>query len=82
MKMLSVYYICCIYSNALQMLHWFGHLEHSSGAVRTACDIQVENENDCMSGKIRKVDSQESSTWRSGVSSAMSSASQLPRRAH
>ena len=23
-------------------LHWFGHLEHSSGAVRTACDIQID----------------------------------------
>ena len=22
--------------------HWFGHVEHSSGAVRTACDIQVD----------------------------------------
>ena len=23
-------------------LHWFGHVEHSSGAVRTACDIQID----------------------------------------
>ena len=23
-------------------LRWFGHMEHSSGAVRTACDIQVD----------------------------------------
>ena len=24
-------------------LHWFGHLERSSGAVRTACDIQIDD---------------------------------------
>ena len=23
-------------------LHWFGHVERSSGAVRTACDIQID----------------------------------------
>ena len=23
-------------------LCWFGHVEHSSGAVRTACDIQID----------------------------------------
>ena len=23
-------------------LHWFWHVEHSSGAVRTACDIQID----------------------------------------
>ena len=23
-------------------LHWFGHVEHSSGAIRTACDIQID----------------------------------------
>ena len=22
-------------------LRWFGHVEHSSGAIRTACDIQI-----------------------------------------
>ena len=22
-------------------LHWFGHVERSSGAIRTACDIQI-----------------------------------------
>ena len=25
-----------------RMLHRFGHVEHSSGAIRTACDIQIE----------------------------------------
>ena len=23
-------------------LHWFGHVEHSSGAIRTACEIQID----------------------------------------
>ena len=23
-------------------LHWFGHVEHSSGAVRTTCDILID----------------------------------------
>ena len=23
-------------------LHWFGHVEHSSGPIRTACDIQID----------------------------------------
>ena len=23
-------------------VHWFGHVEHSKGAGRTACDIQVD----------------------------------------
>ena len=25
-------------------LHWFRHVERSSGAIRTACDIQIEGE--------------------------------------
>ena len=25
-----------------RMLRWFGHVEPSSGAVRTACDIQID----------------------------------------
>ena len=25
-----------------RILRWFGHVEHSSGAVRTACDIQID----------------------------------------
>ena len=25
-----------------RMHRWFGHVEHSSGAVRTACDIQID----------------------------------------
>ena len=26
----------------VRRLHWFGHVERSSGAVRTACDIHIE----------------------------------------
>ena len=74
-------------------LCWFGHVERSSGAVRTACDIQIEGrcgagrpkrtwkklmEKDCREWKLTTVDPQERSTWRSGVRSAMHAASQLP----
>ena len=74
-------------------LRWFGHMECSSGAIRTACDIQIEGrrgagrpkltwkkltERDCREWKLTTVDPQERSTWRSGVRSAMRAASQLP----
>ena len=74
-------------------LHWFGHVEHSSGTVRTACDIQIDGrrgagrpklawkklmEKYCHEWKLTTVDPQERSTWRSGVRSAMCAASQLP----
>ena len=74
-------------------LRWFGHVEGSSGAIRTACDIQIDGrrgtgrpkltwkkltERDCREWKPTTVDPQERSTWRSGVSSAMRAASQLP----
>ena len=63
-------------------LPWFGHMERSSGAVRTACDIQIDGrwgagrskltwekltEKDCHEWKLTTVDPQERSTWRSGV---------------
>ena len=74
-------------------LHWFGHVERSSGAIRTTCDIQIDGrrgagrpkltwkkltERDCREWKLTTVDPQERSTWRSGVRSAMGAASQLP----
>ena len=74
-------------------LRWFGHVERSSGAIRTACDIQIEGrrgagrpkltwkkltDRDCRKWKLTTVDPQERSTWRSGVRSAMCAASQLP----
>ena len=70
-------------------LRCFGH---SSGAIRTACDIQIDGrqgagrpkltwkkltERDCREWKLTTVDPQERSTWRSGVRS-MRAASQLP----
>ena len=73
-------------------LCWFGHVERSCGAIRTACDIQIEGrrgagrpkltwkkltERDCLVWKLTTVDPQERSTWRSGVRSAMRAASQL-----
>ena len=74
-------------------LRWFVHVERSSGAIRTACDIQIDGrlgagrpkltwkkltERDCREWKLTTVDPQERSTWRSGVRSAMHAASQLP----
>ena len=73
-------------------LRWFGHVKRSSGAIRTACDIQIDGrpgagrpkltwkkliERDCREWKLTKVDPQERGTWRSGVRSAMRAASQL-----
>ena len=69
-------------------LRWFGHV-----ALRTACDLQIDGrqgagkpkltwkklmERDCHEWKLMTVASQERSTWRSGVKSAMCAASQLP----
>ena len=74
-------------------LPWFGHVERSSGAIRTACDIQIDGrqgaerpkrtwkkltERDCSEWKLTTVDPQERNTWSSGVRSAMRAASQLP----
>ena len=74
-------------------LRWFEHVERSCGAVRTACNIQIDGrwgagrpklawkkltENDCRKWKLTTVDPKERSTWRSDVRSTMRSASQLP----
>ena len=74
-------------------LRWFGHVARSSGAIRTAYDMQIDSkrgagrpkqtwkkltEKDCREWKLTTVDPQERSTWRSGVRSAMRAASQLP----
>ena len=68
-------------------------MERSSGAIRTAYDLQIDGkrgagrlkrtwkklaEKDCREWKLTTVDPQERSTWRSGVRSAMRAASQLP----
>ena len=70
-------------------------MERSSGAIRTACDIQIDGmwrtgrpkltwkkltEKYCWEWKLTKVEPQERSTWRSGLRSAMLAASQLPRK--
>ena len=58
-------------------LCWFGHVEPSNSAVRTACDIQIDGrrgagrpkltwkkltEKDCRQWKLKTVDPQERST--------------------
>ena len=73
-------------------LRWYGHVEHSNGAVRTAFDIQVDGkrgsgkpkmtwkqltEMDCGEWKLSAINPHDRHTWRSGVRSAMRAASQL-----
>ena len=68
-------------------LRWFGHVARSSGAIRTAYDMQIDGKRGAgrpkqtwkkLTEKDTTVDPQERSTWRSGVRSAMRAASQLP----
>ena len=76
-------------------LHWYGHVEHSNGAVKTAFDTQIVGkrgpgrpkmtwkqltERDCREWKLSAIDAHNRDTWRSGVRSAMRAASQLPGR--
>ena len=71
-------------------LRWFEHVKCSSGAVRKACDIQIDGRpgagrpkltwKNYPEWKLTSVDPQERSTWRSVVRSAMCAASQLPRK--
>ena len=76
-------------------LRWYGHVEHSNGAVKTAFDIQVDGkhgpgrpkmtwkhltERDRREWKLSAIDPHERDTWRSGVRSAMHAVSQLPGR--
>ena len=73
-------------------LRWYGHVERSNGAVKTACDIQVNEKRggprwlgsswhrDCREWKVSAIDPHDRDTWRSGVRSAMRAASQLPGR--
>ena len=76
-------------------LRWYGHVEHSSGAVKTAFDIQIVGkrgpgrpkitwkqltERDCREWKFSAIYPLDRDTWRSGVRSAMRAASQLPGR--
>ena len=74
-------------------LCWYGHVERSNSAVKTAFDIQIVgkhgpgrpkmtwkqlSERDCREWKLSAIDPHERDTWRSGVRPAMRAASQLP----
>ena len=71
-------------------LRWYGHVECSNGAVKTAFDLQIERkhgpgrpkmtERDCREWKFLAVRPHDRHTRRSGVRSAMPAASQLPGR--
>ena len=76
-------------------LRWYGHVELSNGAVKTAFDIQVNGKRgpgrpymtwkqltlkDSRQWKLSAIDPHNGDTWRSGVRSAMCAASQLPGR--
>ena len=76
-------------------LCWYGHVERSNGAVKTAFDIQFNGkrgpgrpkmtwkqltESNCREWKLSAIDPHDRDTWRSGVRSPMRAASQLPGR--
>ena len=76
-------------------LPWYGHVEHSNGAVKTAFDLKVDGKRgperpkmtwkqlikrDCREWKLSAIDPHDRHTWRSGVRSAIRAASQLPGR--
>ena len=76
-------------------LRWYGHVEHSNCAVKTAFDIQIVGmcrpgrpkmtwkqltERDCKEWKLSAIDPHVRDTWRSDVRSAMPAASQLHGR--
>ena len=76
-------------------LQWYGPVECSNGAVKTAFDIQVDGtrgpgrpkmtwkqltERDCREWKLSAINPHDRRTWRSGVRSAMRAASQLSGR--
>ena len=78
-------------------LRWYGHVERSNGAVKTAFDIQVKGkpgpgrpkmtwkqltERDCREWKLSAINPHDRNMWRSGVRSAMHAASQLSGMAH
>ena len=76
-------------------LRWYGHGEHSNGAVKTAFQIKVEGkcgpgrpkmawkqltESDCKEWKLSLINTHDRNMWRSSVRSAMHAASQLSGR--
>ena len=78
-----------------ERLCWYGHVERSNGAVKTAFDIQVDGkcglerpemtwqqltERDCREWKLWAIDPHDRQTWTSCMRSTMHAASQLPGR--
>ena len=76
-------------------LRWYGYVEQSNGAVKTAFDIQVEGkrgpgrpkmtwkqltERDCREWKLSAINPHDRNMWRSDVRSTMHAASQLSGR--
>ena len=75
-------------------LRWYGNVGRSSGAVKTAFDIQVDGKRgpgrpkitwkqlrrDHREWKLSAIDPHDRYIWRSGVRSAMHATSQLPGR--
>ena len=76
-------------------LRWYGHVERSNGAVKTAFHIQIEGmrgpgrpkmtwkqltERDCREWKLLAINPHDRNMWRSGVRSAIHAASQLSGR--
>ena len=72
-------------------LRWYGHMERSNGAVKTAFDIQVDGKRGpgrpkttwkqlTERWKLSAINPHDRHTWRSGVRSAMRAASQLSGR--
>ena len=76
-------------------LRWYGHVERSNGAVKTAFHIQVEgkhgpgrpkmtwkqlSERDCREWKLSAINPHDRNMWKSGVRSAMRATSQLSGR--
>ena len=76
-------------------LRWYGHVERSSGAIKTAWDMKVTGrrgtgrpkmtwkqvtERDRKDWKLSTTDPHDRNAWRSGVRTAMRAASQLPGR--
>ena len=69
---------------------WYGHVELSSGAVKTAFHIQVEGKpgpgrpkmtwKQLTEGLLLAINPHDRNMWRSGVRSAMRAASQLSGR--
>ena len=79
----------------VKRLRWYGHVELSNGAIKTAFDIQVDvkrgsgrpkmtwkqhTERGCKERKLSAIDPHDRHTCRSGVRSVMRAASQLPGR--